>query len=394
MSINDSNFWDRRKNKDYTYFDNTILDFFERSGVGILIHKYIGTYPSNYDGSYTENYFSNDTEYSQSTSDSSTTTSSADDLKTFEDAFFGENANRKYDPIPYEIKCVYRMDDFTWSLEHFGVWLNNDEHYIEIHLNDCLRKLGRKILAGDVIEMLHMRDDALLDPLSPAINKFYQVTEVARAADGWSATWYPHILRIKIVPMTNSQEFSGITTEDPNGIIHGPDYDGTNPIPDNSNENNLNDMDDQIMKEAEARVRFRFYETEQFYVVNGELEGLDYRWVFAGSGVPPNGAELSGKGKKLPSTATEGEWFLLIRNEYEDPILYKFINGRWVQKDVDYRRKWESASRILYSFINNNKITTVNGVSQPEKQGLSKAMLPKATLGPVDPIVYNQETDS
>lgn len=307
--------------------------------------------------------------------------------------FFLENTNRKYDDIPYEIKCIYRMDDFTWSLEHFGVWLANDEHYIEIHLNDCLRKLGRKVLAGDVIEMLHMRDDALLDPLSPAINKFYQVTEVARAADGWSATWYPHILRIKIVPMTNSQEFANITTEDPNGIIHGPDYDGTNPIPDNSNEGAYDQIDDQIMKEAEARVRFRFYETEQFYVVNGELEGRDYRWVFAGSGVPPNGAELTGKGKKLPSSAKEGEWFLLIRDDYNDPILYKFSNNRWVQKDVDYRRKWESASRILYSFINNNRTTTVNGVSQPEKQGLSKAMLPSATLGPVDPIVFNPDTD-
>lgn len=391
MSINDSNFWDRRKNKDYTYIDNIILDYFNRGGVGILVHKYIGTYPSTYDGSYSDEYFSNDSEYSSgSTSDTSSTDSSQNDLLSFEDSFFGENTNRKYDPIPYEIKCIYMLNDFQYDLQHFGLWLSNDEHYIEIHINDCLRKLGRKILAGDVIEMLHMRDDALLDPLSPAINKFYQVTEVARSASGWSATWYPHILRVKIVPMTNSQEFSNITTEDPSGIIHGPGYDDST-ISDNSNSDALDNMDDIIMKEAEERVRFRFLQTEHLYVLDSKDTGLDYPWIYAGDGIPPNGAQLAGKGKQLPNNPTENMWFLLIRDEYSDPILYQFLDGRWVQKEVDYRRKWESASRILYSFINNNRTTTVNGTSQPEKQGLSKAMLPKATLG--NPIVFDPDTD-
>ena len=394
MSINDSNFWDRRKNKDYTYFDNMILDFFDRSGVGILVHKYVGTYPSSYTGE--DSYFSNDNEYSTSTTGSTTTTttttsSAADDLTNFEDSFFGENVNRKYDPIPYEIKCIYQISDFQYDLQHFGVWLANDEHYIEVHLNDCLRKLGRKVLAGDVIEMLHMRDDALLDPLAPAINKFYQVTEVARASDGYSATWYPHLLRIKIIPMTNSQEFSNITTEDPDGIIHGPGYDDTT-INDNSNSGNLDKMDDAIIAEAEARVKFRFVQTEHFYVLDGKDTGLDYPWIYAGDGIPPNGAKLTGKGKTLPSNPTEDEYFLLIRDDYTDPLLYKFENQRWVPKEVDYRRKWESASRILHSFINNNNVTTINGFSQPERQGLSKALLPRATLG--DDIVYDPDTDN
>lgn len=386
MPINDSNFWDRRKNKDYTFFDNNILDYFERSGVGILVHKYIGTYPSNYTGSLNDDYFSSDDEFNQSTS-----TTSSDDLENFEDAFFGENTNRKYDPVPYEIKCIYQINDFEYDLQHFGTWLSNDEHYIEIHLNDCLRKLGRKVLAGDVIEMLHMRDDALLNPTSPAINKFYQVTEVARASDGWSATWYPHILRIKIVPMTNSQEFQNITTEDPSGILHGPDIDGTDVAGDNSNSDNLDDMDNTILDEAQTRVKFRFLQTEHLYVLDSKDTGLDYPWIFAGDGIPPNGATLSGKGTTLPSNPTDGEWFLLIRDDYSDPILYQFNDSRWVPKEVDYRRKWEAASRILYSFINNNRTTTVNGTTQPQKQGLSKTMLPKATLGP--DLVFDPDTD-
>lgn len=393
MSISDSNFWDRRKNKDYTFIDNTILDYFDRSGVGILIHKYTGTYPSGYDGSdTTDDYFSSDNEYSQDNT-SGDTDDSANDLLSFEDSFFGENTNRSYDPVPYEVKCVYQMSDFTYSLEHWGQWLNNDEHYILLHLNDSLRKLGRKVLAGDVIEMLHMRDDALLDPLSPAINKFYQVTEVTRPGEGYSATWYPHLLRLKIVPMTNSQEFQNITTENQDGIISGPGYDDSNPASDNSNESALDDMDEAILDEAQARVKYRFLETEQFYVVNGSLEGRDFRWIFAGSGIPPNGAELSGKGYTFPTSPTEGEWFLRFFDDYANPKLYQYQNGSWIYKDTDFRRKWESASRILETFINNNRTTTVNGTTIPQKQGLSKVMLPKATIGPTSDIVFDPDTD-
>ena len=393
MPINDSNFWDRRKNDDYTFFDNNILDYFDRSGVGILIHKYTGTYPSSYDGSFSDSDFSSDTEFSSNTSSSTTSSSSSSsDLTNFEDSFFGENTNRIYDPVPYEIKCIYQLNDFEYDLQHFGLWLNNDEHYIEIHLNDCLRKLGRKVLAGDVVEMLHMRDDALLDPTAPAINKFYQVTQVARASDGWSATWYPHILRLKIIPMTNSQEFSGITTEDPSGILHGPDIDGTDVTDQNSDNENLDNMDDAILNEAATRVKFRFVQTEHFYVLDSKNTGLDYPWVYAGDGIPPNGAELAGKGTTLPSNPTEGMWFLLIRNDYADPILYQFMDNAWVPKEVDHRRKWEAASRILYSFLNNNKTTTVNGKTINQKQGLSKAMRPTATLG--NDLVFDPDTDN
>ena len=86
MGISDSNFWDRRKNKDYSFIDNTILDYFDRSGVGILVHKYIGSYPSGFAGSEnTDDYFSSDNEYSTA---SNTNNTSSSDLINFEDNFF------------------------------------------------------------------------------------------------------------------------------------------------------------------------------------------------------------------------------------------------------------------------------------------------------------------
>jgi hypothetical protein len=51
------------------------------------------------------------------------------------------------------------------------------------HINDTVEKLGRKILAGDVIELPHLKDDFALNDLSYALKRLYVIEEVTRAAE-------------------------------------------------------------------------------------------------------------------------------------------------------------------------------------------------------------------
>lgn len=377
------NMWDRRKNKDYDYIDNMILDYFDLSGVGVLVHKYIGTYPSTYTGSYDDSYFSTYEDYIGDTSSTkstgtSNTSSTSDPASVFEDAFFGENVNRKYDEVPYEIKAVYQTTETFYQMEKFGLLSLNNGFSIQIHLNDCLRKLGRKIMSGDVIEFLNQRDDALLGDL-PAINAFFVVTDVSRARDGWSITWYPHILLVQLEKMTNSQEFQNVTTEDPNGIISGGSFGGDGATS-ASNADAINSMSDLINEEAAARVKFRFLQTDQFWLLPNELTGMNSSWVFDGDANPPPGAIYLGSGSSFPENPVDGDYFLIIREDVLYPVLYQYENGNWEYRKTDYRLKWKAANRILDSFLTNDGTFCADGLKQPSKQGISQVIKPRATI--------------
>lgn len=342
--------WDPRKNDDYRFLDEVILEMFEMGGVGVLVHKYLGV---------------------------QTDDGSAPKATQIQDMLLLENRDRAYDPHVYEIYASYNMQDYEFNVQQFGMFLESDVLYLEIHLNDCIRKLGRKLMSGDVIEMLHLRDDALLDDDAPAINKFYSVQDVSRAAGGYSPTWFPHILRVKIKPLTDSQEFDQILS------AQATDANG-DPIGGLDLRDLISDWRDQVgvsdavQAAAEEAVPYRNFETAHFYVVPGDERGTQYPWVFAGDGKPPNGAELAGSGRRFPDQPQDGAWFL--RTDMDPHVLYRRQGPVWVRQEVDYRKKWQAAHRILETFINNDKVTNNQGETFAEKQPLSKVILPRADL--------------
>lgn len=346
--------WDRQKNDDYNFFDSTIRELFDVGGVEVLVHKYVG--------------FRNGEDAVDGTQ--------VFDPKVqgeiqIQDILFLENRDRKYDQNLYELKAVYNMQDTEFDMRQFGMFLEADTLYLEFHLNECLEKIGRKLMSGDVLEFPHLRDDALLDENSPAANKFYTIEDVNRAAGGWSPVWRPHVLRVKIKPITDSQEYKDILDKEieDDGVSIGDII---------STYNKEMKISEGLLKQAEKDVPLRNYETLQFYVVPGDEDSSQYPWIFAGDGQPPNGAQLAGHGKSFPSDAKEGDWFL---NTSNDPfVLYQRVGSTWVRKEADYRKKWQAAHRILESFINNKNITTIDGDDMPEKQMLNKIIRPQADL--------------
>lgn len=353
--------WDRRKNDDYKFLDDAIREHFEIGGVEALLHKYVGVYDQGETGDATQ---------------PSAAASAKKGITQIQDLLFLENRDRKYDPNVYELHAVYNMQDTEFDIRQFGLFLEADTLYLEFHINDTLEKIGRKLMSGDVLEFPHLRDDALLDEDAPAINKFYVIEDVSRAAGGWSAIWRPHIWRVKTKPLTDSQEYTDILNleaTDANGDGLGM-----------SIRDILSDYDDQIgisdaiLEQAEADVFERNFETLQFYVVPGDEDGKQYPWVFAGDGDPPNGAEIAGSGTSFPMEPANGEWFL--HTGMEPNVLYKREDDIWIRKEVDLRKKWSAAHRILRTFINNNNVGDIGGDQVVEKQMLSKVIKPQADL--------------
>ena len=165
---------------------------FQVGGTDVLVHKYLGP----------------DTAVQGNTP--STPTYAADDPFNIQDLLFLENRDRKYDPDIYLLRGVYNLSDIDFNLSQFGLFLQNDTIFITFHINDTVEKIGRKIIAGDVIELPHLTDEYALNDLQYALKRFYVIEEVSRAAEGFSVTWYPHLYRAKCKPLVDSQEYKQI----------------------------------------------------------------------------------------------------------------------------------------------------------------------------------------
>jgi len=191
------------KTSDYRFMDRTIREMYTVGGLDILVHKYLGPKTGGTPGDAT-----------QPVIDVTSPT-------YIEDLFLLENRDRAYDPDVYVIRGVYRAQDIDFDLTQFGLFLNNDTLFVTFHYNTMIDVFGRKLIAGDVLEVPNLKDYHPLDTSTPQpIPKYYVVQDGSYATEGFSQTWLPHLWRIKATPMVASQEYDSILGQanQPNNI--------------------------------------------------------------------------------------------------------------------------------------------------------------------------------
>lgn len=173
------------KSKDFKYIDKVIYEMFQVGGVDVLVHKYIGPVdPSD--------------------------PSKALGETTIQDVLFMENRDRRYHQDVFYIRGHYQVQDTDFNLSQFGIFFQNDTMFLTVHINHSIDCIGRKLMSGDVIELPNLKDDYALSNASESLKRFFVVEEVSRAAEGFSATWYPHLYRLKLKTIVDSQEFRDI----------------------------------------------------------------------------------------------------------------------------------------------------------------------------------------
>lgn len=349
-----------RKGADYKFIDRIVSEYVGASGTAVYVHKYEGPHDQrepNEDGTPLPPIALNE--------------------RSIQDVLFLENRDRKYSKEVYELRACYNVQDNDIDMRMFGAFLTSDTLFLEFHLNDMLALIGRKLMPGDVLELPHQRDDALLDPDAPAINKFYVVEDGNRASDGYSPTWYPHLWRIKCTPMHDAQEYADILdkqAQNPFGIDNGRLGDLMSSV---AREFQINEA---VVDAAKANVSRRNFETRQFWVIPGEEALGQNPWVYAGDGNPPNGAIAVVATNQFPANPQPGDYCL--RTDYDPHTLFRYKDNAWRMQEQDYRKSdWSAAHRLLFDFINNDKQTTYkDGTTAPEKQPLFQAVKPRADL--------------
>ena len=188
--------WKPNKQNDYRFFDRTIAEHLTVGGTDLYIHKYAGV--SN-----------------QGPSTDATQPQYLEPNPTqIQDLLFLENRDRVYEPNIYRLRGHYSVQNLDVDLSQFGLFLNNDIIFVNVHYNDMIDIIGRKLMVGDVLELPHLIDYNPLDESIPvALKRFMQITDTNYASEGFSPTWFPHLWRIKCEPLVNSEEFSDILNQ-------------------------------------------------------------------------------------------------------------------------------------------------------------------------------------
>ena len=377
------------KGNDYKFFDRTINEMFQVGGTDLHFHKYLGPY---------------DQGSSQKDGDASPSQPqySGDSLneRTIQDLLFLENRDRKYADDIYIVRGIYNVQDADFNLSQFGMFLQNDTLFLTVHLNDIVERIGRKPMAGDVVEFPHMKEDYSLDESIPiALKRYYVVEDVNRAAEGFSQTWRPHLLRLKMKTMVDSQEFRDIIGD---AATEGSlaSYMSTF--------NREKTINDQVVKQAEEDAPKSGFNYKQYYVapidergnirtdnvnttttstssdktVNAVIDSpasSHYGFYLDGDGVAPNG-HPAGFGISFPnSNIDKGDYFL--RTDFLPNRLFRYDGTRWVKIEDSVRiTTTNNDSRANYKtgFVNNSSSDTINGLTTNQRQSLTNALKPKA----------------
>jgi hypothetical protein len=384
---------------DYNFMDRVILEQFMVGGTDIYIHKYLG--PAAPDAA------------NQSPSTPMNTNPIGE--LGIQDILLLENRDRTYDTNIYVTRCIYNLGQLDFSLSQFGLFLAGDTIFINMHLNDHVKVLGRKILAGDVIELPHLKDPYALNDAQTALRRFYVVDEVSRPTEGFSQTWYPHLVKIKAKPLVDSQEFKQ--------ILDLPAADPASPYADESGSNstlrdimtmyNKNmEINNAIIAQAEADAPLSGYDTEHLWMVPVDANGkvmledasqdvssimedvsslnLDasillkspkqnyYVGYMSGDGIPPNGFPKKGgqfgMGPAFPEEkAFDGQFFL--RTDFIPNRLFRFDGYKWQAYEDNVRMTMtnnNTRQTQKTSFINNTNVNRFGDKIIEERQSLTQ----------------------
>lgn len=372
------------KTNDYEFLDRIVYEQFSVGGTDINIHKYLGP---------------------QNTSEANATADQPHydvvQETNIQDLLFLENRDRKYDPDIYTIRGVYNVADNDFNLSQFGLFLSNDTLFLTVHINASVKTIGRKIMSGDVIELPHLKDEYALNDYSFALKRFYVVEDVNRAAEGFSQTWYPHLYRLKLKQITDSQEFKE--------VLDLPAEEGsTETVRDilSTFETEMQ-INNAVVAQAEADAPKSGFDTSHLYTIakdedgNAQLVTVDqadldassgiesdaihqtpsrngYTGYLLGDGLPPNG-EAFGSGIQFPTDIAKGDFFL--RTDFIPNRLFRYDGTRWVKMEDNVRHtltNTNTRNTYVTSFINNTNTNTISGDQVEERQSLSKALKPKA----------------
>jgi hypothetical protein len=363
------------KGLDYKFIDRQASEMFQAGGTDVYLHKYLGA------NTTTDNATADQPHYANT------------DVTNIQDLLFLENRDRKYDTEIYRIRGLYNVQNIDFNLSQFGLFIDNDTLYMTVHINDFIKYIGRKPISGDVIELPHLRDDFALDSFDFALPRYYVIEDVGRASEGFSVTWFPHLYRLKLKRVNDTQQFADIFNQKAKDA-NGDPVENTSLRDLLSTHNKELAISDAVVQQSELDVPKSGVETRQFYTIAADpvtgaptLNTADatsllasnasdnltvsstvpvpkrsgYTGYLLGDGYPVNGYDF-GFGIQFPAHPAGDDFFLRV--DMLPNRLYRFDGKQnaWIAVEDAVRMNMtnnDTRSTLKTGFIN-NKVYTYN----------------------------------
>jgi len=359
------------KGNNYRFIDRQISRMFQVGCTDVHLHKYLGPKIQE-EGTADQPVYQNISEIN------------------IQDLLFLENRDRKYESEVYRLRGHYQVQNLDFNLSQFGLFIDNDTVIMTVHINDFIEAIGRKPLDGDVIELPHLRDDFSLNDYDVSVPRFFVVEDVGRASEGYSATWYPHLYRLKLKKIADSQQYSDILDQP---ASEDSPFALRDLLSTRKRELEINDA---IVAQAESDAPMCGYETRQFYtlaidpttgrtdlitvdsdvytanyqsqLINGESNinasslnavplRTGYTGYLVGDGYPFNGY-VFGQGIEFPVNVAKDDFFL--RLDFVPNRLFRYDGRKWHKVEDAIRTTLTNTDTRFtrrVSFINNSNFT-------------------------------------
>lgn len=346
--------WKPEKTKDYTYFDRIISEQFFVGGLGVYVHKYIGPYQTRKDTTAAQPNYLEGNETDPISGEKTNPEGIVNETK-IQDLLLLENRDRKYEKNIYELKGVYNVSDNDFDLTQFGLFLTQDVFYMTFHINDMVDTIGRKLMSGDVLELPNLMEYLGLEITDQPIPKYYVIQDTNRGGEGFSQTWWPHIWRVKLGPITDSQEFAG--------ILHEPGESDRNDAV--SVYNRTLNINNQVVKEATGNAEcYTSPLAEHLFGYSAAENEVTYD-----PEIPT--------GDVFPSSPNIGDYF--VRTDFQPNRLFRWAGTLWqrLYENTDVET-WEETTFNAGSFIENTDNTTLNANTEfAERQSITNPIKSK-----------------
>jgi hypothetical protein len=387
MSPRISLWQDDHYSTDAKFFDKHVNEQFTLGGTTAHIYLYLGSENQNIQNDATQPVYPN---------------LSANNIQ---DLLFLENRDRKYRKDIFRLRCHYNVSELELDLSSFGLMISAGTLFITFHLNNMVDTIGRKLMAGDVLELPHLKEFYSLDETLPvALKRFYVIQDASKSAQGYSPSWNAHLWRVKCTPMVDSQEYSDIL----NQIVIGVNG---NPVLINGNTttygnitssiNTYQEMNAAIIKQAEYEVPESGYNTDALWEPQfiggkpkngpspiGSSPEQKFTGYLVGDGKAINGYPVF-PSTEFPPTPTIGQY--ILRQDYFPARLYRWDGKAWkfVNDDVRTPLTLGKGQTQRDTFINNAN-TFVNGshIAEPHLQSLDTLFRPDKKIPTHDGDIY------
>lgn len=280
-----------------------------------------------------------------------------------QDRILLENRDIEYTITPISLKAQYTPQDVRTMISKWGGNFNTNEYVLEVSFNQSVRRLGRPLVIGDIIEI--PSETQYTSNLTP-VKKYLEVQSVGWSVNGYTPNWKPTLQTIVCVPALASREtqdvFGKITQDlDTSGL--SDIYDGTN-----QKYQDIANISQTIKADANTMVPEDGTDFSSVPELSQEL--LDFsdkhpfmnlrkfdrrnRHVYGVDAMPPNGIDFT-TGDSFPENPVNGDYHRLTYTQYGDNIpakLYRWSSSKkvWIYLEKDKRAEMNNGKSLIEEF--------------------------------------------